>query len=241
MPDYDTKNIPILEDIIEDSDSDSFVPVLQHPENLDTQVSLAENNLDLFTHEPEDTASETVEPGIGPIDDIVEHDTFENDKNEEQYADLEVNEFVALETETGYHTDIEISTQPDDVEDEAEKAESALIDYPKNEERYHTGLNEQISADFYTSEDTSEIAAASFETQNSIHSAVVASTQVSAQETVTTPIESLAAEPIALESIVDDIVKQLLPELEQQLRLVVQQALEDKLPDDILEQLTIKK
>ena len=40
-----------------------------------------------------------------------------------------------------------------------------------------------------------------------------------------------SVEPIVVELIVKDIVKQLMPDLEQQLTLLLQQALEDKLPD----------
>ncbi len=46
--------------------------------------------------------------------------------------------------------------------------------------------------------------------------------------------------PASLENIVNDVVKQLLPDLEQQLRFLVQQALEDKLPENIITQLTDK-
>lgn len=47
-----------------------------------------------------------------------------------------------------------------------------------------------------------------------------------------------ADQPVALESLVDDIVRQLMPDLEQQLRFLVQKALQEKLPAEILEQLS---
>ncbi len=40
-----------------------------------------------------------------------------------------------------------------------------------------------------------------------------------------------------LDNMVSDIVKQLMPDLEQQLRFLVQQALEDRLPEDVVSQL----
>ncbi len=46
--------------------------------------------------------------------------------------------------------------------------------------------------------------------------------------------------PVSLESMVDDIVKQLMPDLEQHLRYLVQQTLEDKLTDEVVNQLTTK-
>jgi len=44
--------------------------------------------------------------------------------------------------------------------------------------------------------------------------------------------------PISLDSIVNDVVTQLMPDLEQQLRLLVQQALEEKLPEEIIRQMS---
>jgi hypothetical protein len=51
--------------------------------------------------------------------------------------------------------------------------------------------------------------------------------------------DNVAAEtvqPVALEALVDDVVKQLMPDLELQLRLHVLQALEEKLPAEIIAQ-----
>jgi len=52
------------------------------------------------------------------------------------------------------------------------------------------------------------------------------------QSVETTP--QVSVEPIAVELIVKDIVKQLLPDLEQQLTFLLQQALEEKLPEKII-------
>jgi hypothetical protein len=51
--------------------------------------------------------------------------------------------------------------------------------------------------------------------------------------------DNMAAEPVqpvVLKAIVNDVVKQLMPDLEQQLRLLVLQALEEKLPAEIIAQ-----
>jgi hypothetical protein len=48
-------------------------------------------------------------------------------------------------------------------------------------------------------------------------------------------------QPVTLNAIVDDVVKQLMPDLERQLRFLVQQALEEKLPEEIARQLTNEK
>ena len=47
--------------------------------------------------------------------------------------------------------------------------------------------------------------------------------------------------PASLQSMVDDITKELMPDLEQQLRYLIQQALEDRLPDEVIEQLIENK
>ena len=48
--------------------------------------------------------------------------------------------------------------------------------------------------------------------------------------------DSLAAiEPLELEPIVKSVVNQMMPDLEQQLRFLIQQALEERLPPDIIQ------
>ena len=54
------------------------------------------------------------------------------------------------------------------------------------------------------------------------------------------PDPQITEQLISLESIADDIVKQLMPNLEQHLRHLVKQALEKKLPDEIIKSVTTK-
>ena len=54
-------------------------------------------------------------------------------------------------------------------------------------------------------------------------------------------IEQTPETPASLKSMVDDITKELMPDLEQQLRYLIQQALEDRLPDDLIEKLIDNK
>ena len=42
-------------------------------------------------------------------------------------------------------------------------------------------------------------------------------------------------EPLVLEPIIESVVKQMMPDLEQQLRFLIQQALEERLPKDIIQ------
>ena len=44
--------------------------------------------------------------------------------------------------------------------------------------------------------------------------------------------------PSSLKSVVDDVTKQLMPNLEQWLRFLIQQALEDRLPDEVIAKLS---
>ncbi len=46
--------------------------------------------------------------------------------------------------------------------------------------------------------------------------------------------------PTTLETIVEDVVKHLIPDLEQQLRFLVQQALEEKLPEKVIRRISSK-
>jgi len=52
------------------------------------------------------------------------------------------------------------------------------------------------------------------------------------------PDDVVSGPSVTLDSIVDDVVKQLMPDLEQQLRFFVQQALVEKLPEKIVRQLS---
>ncbi len=64
---------------------------------------------------------------------------------------------------------------------------------------------------------------------------------------IVTDAQPLAAEQIisedaaSLKSVVDDITRQLMPNLEQWLRFLIQQALEDRLPDEVVSKLTSNK
>ena len=56
----------------------------------------------------------------------------------------------------------------------------------------------------------------------------------STQHQTTAAQPDIPYQPVDLNMIVDDVVKQLIPDLEQQLRLLVKQALEEKLPEEII-------
>ena len=80
-----------------------------------------------------------------------------------------------------------------------------------------------------------------------IESALVdydADTEENGTEDDEQPIElelKTAQPPPSIEAIVEDITKQLIPDLEQQLRFLIQQALEDRLPDTLINKLASNK
>jgi hypothetical protein len=204
MPDYDPKNIPTLDDVIDSTDNDQQdVDLSATP--LDDQFDAAENKLDLFVDENIDLLAEgsdfeapvTDTEAVTITDSIIEYaigpganapavepqiSTIDNISNEDGGA-------------------ITLFSPVKAPEDEAEPFESALIDY--------SGVDE-------TGTSTFDMPATKKQAENQ-------PTEVN-QQTVTANL---------LQSVSDDIVKQLMPELEQQLRLLLKQALKEKLPEDI--------
>ena len=51
----------------------------------------------------------------------------------------------------------------------------------------------------------------------------------------------ISEDTVSLKSIVDDVTNQLMPNLEQWLRFLIQQALEDRLPDEVINKLNSNK
>ena len=189
MPDYDAKNIPVLDDVIENVD-DKKRDIDLSIESPDDETK--ENNLDLFTGESFDLAAEdtdiesattetsiiedvetAAEPQIGPVDNITNEDSYE----------------------------VPLYSPEKAPEDEAEKFESALIDYTAADQTETPTIDAPV-IEKPTEDQPAEII----------------------QQAATTH---------SLQSLTDGIVKQLMPELEQQLRLLLEQALKEKLPEDI--------
>jgi hypothetical protein len=194
MPDYDAKNIPVLDDVIENGDDKKrdFDLSIESPDD-----ETKESNLDLFVGKTsnlavedadiETTATETpiigvetaTEAQIGAID-----NPGDEDNNDDSLYEPEKKA----------------------VEEEAEKFESALIDYTAVDKAESSSID---MPDVVQQEEEQPLEAK--------------------QQTLTT---------VSLQSVTDDIVKQLMPELEQHLRLLLEQALleqllKEKLPEDI--------
>ncbi len=204
MPDYDPKNIPTLDDVIESADNEKQ-DVDLNAKSLDAQSDAAENNLDLFAGEAIDLLAEGSD--FAPPDNGVEAVIITNSIIE--YTIGPGANGPAMEPQIG--TIDNISNEDGCVitpyipakasKDEADQLESALIDY--------NGVDEAETSTFV-------MPATKKQAENQ-------PSEVN-QQTVTANL---------LQTVSDDIVKQLMPELEQQLRLLLKQALKEKLPEDI--------
>ena len=276
MADYDTKIIPILDDIIEDRTTENGVAQDTDSVQPDEPTNPAENSLDLFSDEPEHLDNDDRSSVPGAIDDIDEQqfDEFQYDAqqcDESLYDEYEHDDDRPLDFATTRFTALHTEISNDGTENEAENIEPALIDFHRTVE----DDNSDPTADTYpivdniieaTAEtDTSDADLSAFDpitfdpitfirpsapdtTDGSLIEASIETTvdapvdtqYLEPQAVVNQAIENQAAQSQSLESVVDDIVKQLIPDLEQQLRFLVQQALEDRLPDAILAQLMSK-
>ncbi len=215
MPDYDPKSIPILDDVIkvEEADNTDIDDQEGEPALFETTPVEAENNLDLFVAESIKASASTVVTEDVPGEGSLSEDT------EPQIGIID--EFIA---EDSSHT-LDITAAEDaiiensipvtanDAAAETDEPESALISY-------NTGTEETETV----SDTTSDIEAIN-----------IAAVDVEPQ-----PVEQ-PEPPASLQSMVDDITKELMPDLEQQLRYLIQQALEDRLPDEVIKQLIENK
>ncbi len=72
MPDYDPKNIPLLDDIIEQENEASA----SHEKiNLSDEISADDSTLNLFNDTTADIEIDSTEPEIGSIDEFIENET----------------------------------------------------------------------------------------------------------------------------------------------------------------------
>lgn len=215
MSNYDPKSIPILDDVIkiEETDNTDIDDQEGEPALFETTPVEAENNLDLFVAESINASASTV-----VTEDVPGVGSLSEDA-EPQIGIID--EFIA---EDNSHT-IDITTAEDaiiensipvtanDTTAETDESESALISYNTDTEETET-----------VSDTTSDIEA--------INIAAVDVEPQSAEQ---------PEPPASLKSMVDDITKELMPDLEQQLRYLIQKALEDRLPDEVIDQLIENK
>lgn len=114
----------------------------------------------------------------------------------------------SIQHESDTHESIETLSTDSDITLETETIESALIDYSAENE-----------SDSLIEDETTDTAEVSHETNT------LPEPPIEPQPLIT---------PIELQTITDDVVNQLMPEIEQHLRMLIQQALEEKLPCDVI-------
>jgi len=245
MPDYDPKNIPILDDVIESTDNEkgdfdlSAGGAEPLDDESDSELYVTENNMDLFASEDVDLAAEdsaidpaffevevaaittpvieytisaAAEPPIGAIDNI---------HNEDDYAPGR----TVVEQNISPWMDDKRAIQ-------GAIAEEQLSGVAKSSEALC-----QDDVQLYNPAKASEGEAEDFESalidyQAADEAETPAINMPAINQQVEVKQHSLAAN--LLQAVTDDIIKQLMPELEQQLRLLLKQALKEKLPDEIV-------
>ena len=177
------------------------------------------------------------------LDDIIEDDIVEEDKSEPELAAPELDDFQyrdsddssiasldlftantldaaedTAQPELGTLEQLTDSAEDEQAEDNTDTMESALIDYHADQDETALGHHSE-----------SQAINESFDVDDKLH-------EITVEEKALDPVQ-----PATLSSLVDGVVQQLMPDLEQQLRVLVQQALEEKLPEEIVEQLSNKK
>ena len=254
MPDYDPKSIPILDDVIEadileqaDAEDKHKAPIADITDMEDV-LSIDDGTVNLFSTAPVE---------LGPQDVIIEDSTADASLINELDAGDTGPSIGTLESlgdspadavvdTSQVNTDVE-DTSPhharaDKEENEAEhfdeeSFESALIDYQSDAEIVKETSDQQASeAGQAAHEQQPEIE----EVTDSVIEQPATLIETQPTQAVQTTQATQEATTLTLDDIVDDvvndIVSQLLPDLRQQLRHLVQQALEDRLPAELISQ-----
>ena len=222
MPDYDPKSIPILDDIIEgEIDGGLDGDLEDKSNNEDAEATQAGVGKTI----PEQIRAEQINSDITAAENIQDDSTLDlfddsdaaSTKHEPYITDTFFDDLKHDDDLT--HDNVTVEDQEHDVQDSDEQDnknqshESALIDYhTKDEDRAE---DEASQDDIITIDDDV--------------SAPAISSQAMTED-----------QPISLNLIVEDVVKQLMPDLEQQLRFLIKQALEEKLPGNIIDGISTK-
>ena len=215
MPDYDPKSIPILDDVIrvEETDNTDIDDQEGEPALFETTPVEAENNLDLFVAESIKASASTVVTEDVPGEGSLSEDTEPQIGISDEFIAEDSSHTIDITAAEDAIIENSIPVSANDAAAETDEPESTLISYNTD-----TEVTEAVS------DTTSDIEA--------INIAAVDVEPQSAEQ---------PEPPASLKSIVDDITKELMPDLEQQLRYLIQQALEDRLPDEVIDQLIENK
>lgn len=232
MSDYDSKSIPILNDVIDDDDITDEHEIVDLS-NLN--ASPDDDNFNLFVDDltasiddtevtplenlsVETTDTENITPEIGDINDVEDQDAplstgaaafgvaaFSTLKDEALTARIsdEINTAIGNNEKNVFEEDNIPSV---DLPEDEPEIESALIDYRVKEDFPPV----EAETPLVTTLDEPEV------------------------ETIKHHADTPATPAISLETMTEDIVKQIMPGLEEQLRHLVQQALEERLPEALV-------
>jgi len=176
------------------------------------------------------------------LDDIIEDDIADDDKEALELTATDFTDIDNQDDETAINN-LDLFTSDDiDVEDETMEPALGTI------ERFIDSAGDDLTAietdtiestliDYHM--DTDELGInVQHDTQplDDIPDSDESFDDITIEDTGSDPVQ-----PATLNSIVDDVVKQLTPDLEQHLRYLVRQALEEKLPEEIVKQLSSDK
>lgn len=227
MPDYDPKSIPILDDIIEGDLDGGLDGDLEGKSNSeDAEATEAGDGKKIPEQiNTEQISAAQINADVTAAENIQDDSTLDlfddsdaaSTKHEPYitdtfFDDLKHDDDLTHDNVTG--EDQEHDQQDSNEQDNKNQShESALIDYHTEDE--DQAEDEASQDDIITIDD--EI------------SAPAISSQAMAED-----------QPISLNLIVEDVVNQLMPDLEQQLRFLIKQALEEKLPEGIIDGISTK-
>jgi hypothetical protein len=206
MPDYDTKNIPVLDDVIKDEITENTASEKDEESSVAVEAAQnqAENNLELFPDESDRLVSEENDPQIGIIDGI----------NEDILINIETTQFSEQTSEISSTFTAETLIADTEITEIESNAQQTGIDEAED----NSGDQSAFAMSALTIDHTDET-----------YDEARIDTQVIESNLQT------AVEPLSLEATVEDIVKRLMPELEHHLRFLIQQALEEKLSHETIE------
>lgn len=245
MPDYDPKNIPILDDVIESTDNEkgdfdlSAGGAEPLDDESDSELYVTENNMDLFAGEDVDLAAEdsAIDPAFFEVEAAaITTPVFEYTTSAAAEPQIGAIENINNEDDSPPgRTVVEQNISP--WMDDNRAIQGAIAEEQQSGVAESSEAVRQDDVQLYNPAKASEDEAEDLESALIDYQAVdEAETPAIGMPAINQQVEvkqhSLAAN--SLQAVTDDIIKQLMPELEQQLRLLLKQALKEKLPDEII-------
>jgi hypothetical protein len=257
MPDYDPKSIPILDDVIKadileqaEAEDKHKAPIADITD-IEDELSVDDGTINIFSTapvelSPEDAIIEDSSADAGLINDLDESNSGPSigalDSLDSSPADA-IDDTSPVNTDENIPSHhIKANTEDSDTEYfEEESYESALIDYRNDADIVQEASDQPTPAPGSEAQQagdepqtgTEEVADSVIEQSPS---PVETQTTQATQETQATQATMVLALDNIVDDVVNDIVSQLIPDLQQQLRYLVQQALEDRLPAEIISQ-----